>query len=393
MVATLNTTVIQNASSSTANITLDTAGNVTGGANLIATGMPYGSSSFLRNKIINGNMVIDQRNAGASVANTNTSYTLDRWKNVGTTNSLFNIQQNGGSVTPPVGFSNYLGCTSTSNYSVGTTNYTLMCQPIEGYNIADLAWGTSSAKSVTLSFWAYSSLTGTFGGTINNGAANRFYVFSYSLPSANTWTYITITISGDTTGTWSTNNAIGLNVYFSLGAGTSVSGTAGSWGSTAYFAPTGATSVVGTSSATFYITGVQLEQGSVATPFERPLYNAQLAQCQRYYWNESAPQYSVASTSNGSAISATITYPTPMRATPTITNPFTDGNYNTSPTGVQWYFTQPYVGASTKTGTVSPNASATALRVTFYFNGATFSNQPTAINSASGCIVQASAEL
>jgi hypothetical protein len=240
-------------------------------------------SSVHKNRIINGAMVIDQRNAGASVTPTAGAYSLDRWKTGNSIESKYSIQQNAGSVTPPTGFTNYLGCTSLSAYSLTTTDFFLQYQPIEGYNIADLGWGTASAKTVTLSFQVYSSLTGTFGGTLLNSAANRCYVFGYSIPVANTWTTVSVTIAGDTTGTWLTTTGQGINVFFSLGAGSSVTGTAGSWGSTLYRSVTGQTSVVGTSGATFYITGVQLEVGTQATGFEYRQYGTELNLCQRYY--------------------------------------------------------------------------------------------------------------
>ena len=237
----------------------------------------------MRNRIINGDMRIDQRNAGASVTqNTTGIYTLDRWSAYGVVTSKFTVQQNAGSVTPPVGFTKYLGCTSTSAYSLTSTDIYIVQQNIEGYNIADLGWGTANAKTVTLSFWAYSSLTGTFGGSLTGGNT-RNYPFSYSIPVANTWTRISITIAGDTSGTWGSTNGNGILVNWSLGTGTNYSNTAGAWTASASYSATGATSVVGTSGATFYITGVQLEKGSVATPFENRQYGQELALCQRYY--------------------------------------------------------------------------------------------------------------
>jgi hypothetical protein len=242
------------------------------------------SSSFLRNRIINGDMRIDQRNAGASVTqSTATTYTVDRWSVYGTVASKFTAQRNAGAVTPPTGYTNYLGCTSSSAYSITSTDRFQIQQPIEGLNISDLGWGTASAATVTLSFWVRSSLTGTFGGAVFNSDGSRSYPYSYAISVANTWEQKTVTIAGDTSGTWLTTNGIGLNVLFSLGAGSTLSGTAGSWAGSFYVSATGATSVVGTNGATFYITGVQLEVGAVATPFERQLYNAQLAQCQRYF--------------------------------------------------------------------------------------------------------------
>jgi hypothetical protein len=228
-------------------------------------------------------MVIDQRNAGASVT-PNDTYVLDRWfSNTGGVASKFSVQQNAGSVTPPEKFTKYLGVTSLSAYTVGSSEFFLQTQYIEGFNIADLAWGTASAVTVTLSFWVRSSLTGTFGGALNNNGNSRSYPYSYTISSANTWEYKTITITGDTTGTWATDTNRGIAVRFGLGVGSTNSGTAGSWSSSAYYSATGATSVVGTNGATFYITGVQLEVGSTATPFERRLYNQELANCQRYY--------------------------------------------------------------------------------------------------------------
>jgi len=241
-------------------------------------------SSVMRNRIINGAMVIDQRNNGSQVttASGGSVYTLDRWYAQWSVVSKYTIQQNAGSVTPPVGFTNYLGVVSTSAYSVTTNDYFVIQQIIEGYNVADLAWGTANAKTVTVSFWAYSSLTGTFGGSLYNGAGTYSYPFSYSIPVANTWTQISVTIPGPAVGVWITNNSRGLYVGFNLGSGSAFSGTAGSWQSGVLTASTGAVSVVGTNGATFYITGVQLEKGSSATGYEYRQYGQELALCQRY---------------------------------------------------------------------------------------------------------------
>jgi hypothetical protein len=247
-----------------------------------AAASPY----VLKNRIINGDMRIDQRNAGASVTPSSgvTTYTVDRWSTYGSQSSKFTIQQNAAAVTPPSGFTNYLGVTSSSAYSVSASDLFLVMHRIEGFNAADLDWGTANAKTVTLSFWVRSSLTGTFGGALQNSSQNRNYPFSYTISAANTWEQKTITITGDTTGTWLTTNGIGIRLNFGFGVGSTYSGTAGSWSATEYYSTTGATSVVGTNGATFYITGVQLEVGSTATPFERRLYNQELANCQRYYY-------------------------------------------------------------------------------------------------------------
>ncbi len=242
-----------------------------------------------RNRIINGDMRIDQRNAGASVnQSTSLQYVVDRWNIYGSVATKFSAQQNAGSVTPPAGFSNYLGITSLSAYTVGAAEFFYLQQMIEGFNTADLNWGTANAKTVTLSFWVRSSLTGTFGGSLQNSANNYSYPFSYTISSANTWTQISITIAGPTAGTWiGATNGAGMRVYFGLGTGATYSGTAGSWSSNLFIQSTGSTSVVGTNAATWYITGVQLEVGSVATPFERRDYGRELIMCQRYYYKVS----------------------------------------------------------------------------------------------------------
>ena len=252
----------------------------------MATGQTINTNNTygFKNRIINGGMTIDQRNAGASVtAGTGNPYTVDRWVSRSSQNSKYTVQQNAGSVTPPTGFTYYLGITSSSAYTVGSAEQFLFRQQIEGYNFADLRWGTANAATVTLSFWVRSSLTGTFGGALYNNDGSRSYPFSYTINSANTWEYKTITILGDTSGTWQTTNSTGVSVGFGLGVGSTLSGTAGAWASAYYASATGATSVVGTNGATFYITGVQLEVGSQATSFDFRSIGTELALCQRYF--------------------------------------------------------------------------------------------------------------
>jgi hypothetical protein len=300
-----------------------TSGLIFNDASVQNTSAITGGFAF-RNRIINGAMVIDQRNAGASVTTASGSfaYTLDRYRIDYTQTSKYTVQQNAGSVTPPTGFANYFGATSTSAYSVTSTDQFSITQFIEGYNIADLGWGTADAKTVTLSFWVRSSLTGTFGGAITNISV-RSYPFTYTISVANTWEYKTVTIEGDTSGTWVKTNARALAVYFSLGAGSSVSGTAGAWNANDNVSATGATSVVGTNGATFYITGVQLEKGSTATSFDYRPYTTELQLAQRYYFQyvKGADQ----SVGIGTYYSATAMYtviqtPVTMRAKPTLSS-------------------------------------------------------------------------
>jgi hypothetical protein len=277
-----------------------------------AAASPY----VLKNRIINGAMVIDQRNAGASGTSID-AYTVDRFKFYSNVSGKMSWQQNAGSVTPPAGFVNYFGLTTTSAYSVAAGDTFGFLQSIEGFNVADLGWGTSNAKTVTLSFWVRSSLTGTFGGAFRNNAGDRSYPFTYTISSANTWTQISLTIAGDTTGTWPTNNSGSIQIWFSLGTGTTYSGTAGSWAGADYRSSTGATSVVGTNGATFYITGVQLEVGSTATPFERRLYGNELNLCRRYAYIDKIAGGGAIGGSSTAVIG--ILFPQKMRATPTIT--------------------------------------------------------------------------
>jgi hypothetical protein len=288
-----------------------------------------------KNRIINPGMVIDQRNAGASITVPDLGYTVDRWKYEASQSNKFNIQQNRGSVTPPAGFSNYLGFATASAVSVGATDYFLCEQFIEGFNTADLAWGTASASPITISFLVRSSLTGTFAGNVQNSANNRFYVFSYTINAANTWEYKIVTIAGDTTGTWATNNTTGILLRFSLGTGSTYLGSAGSWGSSTAIGVTGQTNVVGTLNATWQVTGVQLEKGSTATSFDYRPYGTELAMAQRYCINYRAADavgttytFGTGETPTSTLVQLTMPLPVEMRTTPSLTTTGTASNYS-----------------------------------------------------------------
>jgi len=278
-----------------------------------AAGLGFG----MRNRIINGAMMIDQRNAGASVTPTSSGYTLDRWQAVVSQSSKYSVQQNAGAVTPPAGFTKYLGVTSLSAYSVAAGDFFALTHYIEGLNTADLGFGAAGASTVTMSFWVRSSLTGSFGGSLQNSAQNRCYPFTYTISAANTWEQKTVTIAGDTTGTWLTDSGRGIGVVFGLGVGSTYgSGTANAWVGSQIFVPTGSTSVVGTNGATFYITGVQLEKGSVATSFDYRPYGTELALCQRYYWQ--CVKVMGGCWLTDTCYNSVLQFPVTMRTTPTL---------------------------------------------------------------------------
>ena len=271
----------------------------------------------MRNRVINGDMRIDQRNSGAAVTITNTSdttYTLDRMGAYGSQASKFTVQQDS-SANTVAGFTNSLKVTSLSGYSITSTDDFDVRHIVEGLNFADLNWGTANAKPVTLSFWVRSSLTGTFGGSFANSAINRSYPFTYTIIAANTWEQKFITVAGDTTGTWLTTNGRGIQVFFGLGVGSTYSGTAGAWAGATYVSATGATSVVGTNAATWYLTGLQLEEGSVPTSFEYRQYGTELVLCQRYFQRIDGM---IGSAGSSTQVYVSLNYPIEMRSTPTL---------------------------------------------------------------------------
>ena len=355
------------------NAILDASGGNTVTINSVT---PTAYNTMGKNRIINGAMEIDQRNAGASVTIvSNPTYTVDRWRFDISVGSKLSAQQ---SSVAPVGFSNSMLITSLSAYTPSAGDQFVFNQLIEGFNTSDLNWGTANAKTVTLSFWVRSSLTGTFGGSIRNNTVNRSYVFSYTINSANTWEQKTITIAGDTTGTWETTNSTGVRLSFSLGSGSSTGNTAGSWYTANYRSVTGETQLVGTSGATFYITGVQLEVGSVATEFERRPYGTELALCQRYYQRNLNPIMAVFW--NSSSCVATPKFVVPMRASPTIS----------AISGVTQTLDVFGAGNTTYTTNYFDHQSVSGFR----FFGAAASNYPTGQPADSpNDMLQASAEL
>jgi len=232
-----------------------------------------------RNRIINGAMEIAQRGTAAVTASG--SYPVDRFVIVNTTDGAFSAQQDS---SAPAGFVKSLKfTTTTADASLAATQICALSHRIEGTNIADMGFGTANANTITVSFWVRSSLTGTFGGAIINDGFDRSYPFSYTISSADTWEYKTVTLAGDTTGTWLNTTGRGMVVNFSLAAGADRVGTAGSWVGANNQGVSGQVQVIGTLNATWYLTGVQLEAGSVATSFERRSYGQELALCQRYY--------------------------------------------------------------------------------------------------------------
>ena len=328
-------------STSTANLTassLTIGSTVVSNSAVTVAGDLVPSTSFMRNKIINGNMVINQRGYTNISPLSSTGYCCDRFKvGQGTAGSwsaypsYSNPPANSGHPAALV-FSSL----RTGSISSGDANY--IYQGIEGYNIVDLQWGSSSAKPVTLSFWFYSGATGTYSGSLVNGAGTLSYPFTFSIPSSTTWTQISVTIPGPTSGTWYNDNSAGINVYFDLGSGSTLRTTAGSWTSGNYVGVTGATQYpTNTLTGTIQITGVQLEAGSSATPYERRPYGQELALCQRYYaaWAGTANSTGYPCIGVGSVVSSTqalchIPLPVTPRLTPTLGFTGTVNMYNGS---------------------------------------------------------------
>ena len=325
-------------------ISVNTITDANGGATTSINGFtPSVSNMAGRNRIINGDMRIDQRNAGASVATSADfgAYTIDRFYARHVTDGALTFQQ----VTDaPLGFVNSLKITvTTADSSISSTQRAWVAQFIEGLNVSDLAWGTANAKNVVLSFWVKASVTGTFCCSVVNSANNRAYPVNYTINLANTWEQKTVTVAGDTSGTWLTTNGIGFRVYFPVTAGTYFQGTNATWNSSEALCTSEQTNLMATSGATFYITGVQLEEGSVATPFEHRQYGQELALCQRYYYHWG--QLGGATIVYGPTmhnITTTDTYgvfflPVSMRVSPTLTTTGTPTQYGGYQGGTQVY--------------------------------------------------------
>jgi hypothetical protein len=290
------------------------------------------SSFGFKNRIINGAMVLDQRSAGAAVTINTTAnvYTLDRWNATGAlTDGVFTVDQD---TTAPTGFINSLKVTvTTADASIGADQSYMLTQFIEGFNVADLGFGTANAKTVTLSFWVQSSVTGTFGGALNNSDNNRNYPFTYTISVANTWEQKSVTIAGDTSGTWLTDSGRGIGLRFGFGMGSNRVATAGAWtGTSQIFGATGQTQLMSTLNATWYITGVQLEVGSTATSFDYRSIGTELALCQRYYYQHArgaSQNIGVGCYYNSSTFVGFVQFPVTMRTAPSLVSSNTLGDF------------------------------------------------------------------
>jgi hypothetical protein len=290
----------------------------------------------MRNRIINGAMVIDQRNAGSSISvGSSKVYPVDRFEVRIAQGSGHTTQR---STTAPAGFINSLLVTVGTGAAPTSGQVSILNQQIEGFNMADLDWGTASAKTITISFWARASVTGTYSIAISNNGLDRSYVTNFTISAANTFEYKTVTIAGDTGGTWLKNNAIGAFVFFDLGSGTNREATAGSWVASWSTRTAGSVQLAATSGATLFVTGIQFEVGTQATSFEYRQYQQELALCQRYFEKSYNANVAIGTaTANGrtmiitgtatnNAIARSIDFCVEKRTAPTMTTWDANGN-------------------------------------------------------------------
>jgi hypothetical protein len=242
-----------------------------------------GNATGFKNRIINGDMRIDQRNAGAAQINvTSGAYVTDRFQFSTSQNSKWSLQQV--TVSDLSGYTSSAYVTVSTTYTTGAADFALVDQKIEGFNVADLSWGTANAKTVTLSFWVKTNVTGTYGVTLLNSAANRGFNTTYTVTTSGVWQQVSITIIGDTSGTWLTNNGTGVWLRFGLGSGSNYAMPAlNTWGSSFGYQPSGGAVISGNTGGYWQFTGVQLEVGSTATSFDVRDYGRELILCQRYY--------------------------------------------------------------------------------------------------------------
>ena len=298
-----------------------------------------------KNRVINGSMVVDQRGSAASpvtIPNGSSAFSVDQFRTYkDTATGVLTAQQ---SSTAPTGFIKSLLLTASTGFSAGAGDYLTIVNSIEGTNVADLNCGTANAATVTLSFWVRSSITGTYAASLTNSANSRSYVATYTISSANTFEYKTITIPLDTSGTWLTDNGAGMRIRFDLGSGSNYNTTANTWATGTLTRTSACVNWTATTGATFYVTGVQLEKGTTATAFDFRSYGTELALCQRYFWlcNGATYQYSIVGCGEiGGAGMLNITFPVPMRTTPS----------TISASGSGPYFYYNTVGGARQTGT------------------------------------------
>lgn len=276
-----------------------------------------------RNMVINGAFQIWQRGTSATTVSGNDIFAADRFKGWANGGGTFTVEQSTDVPNNEFEFSAKLTNTATDSSVAAGDNYR-WATDLEGYTVSRLAYGHSDAKAVTLSFWVKSSLTGTYCGALYSVTASRHYIYEYTISSANTWEKKTITVSsGDTTGSWNRTNGNGLRVYWGFGSGTTYQGTAGAWTAGEKWETSSQAAWIGSASATFYITGVQLEVGETATPFEHEDYSTTLAKCRRYAYRYTADDaldniVNLASY-NGADNYGAFQHPVQMRSAPSMT--------------------------------------------------------------------------
>lgn len=292
-------------------------------ANSITSTTTARSGLNFKNCIINGNMQVDQRNSGSAVTNTGaTTFYLDRWNVLGTTSAGQFSNQGVFDAPNGIGVSkSYKIVVTTADSSLASGDRYILMHRIEGYNLRPFQLGTANAQQLTISFYVKSSVTGTFAGALLNGDADRRYIFEYTISSADTWERKTITLTGDTSGTWATGSSRGAQLTWSLGAGSDYQSTKDAWGAGGQYTTSSATNLMATGSATFQLTGVQMELGPVATDVEVIPYDIEFQRCCRYYFklasgaNQTMGRGGYYSSSQGEFV---VDVPVIMRSNPTL---------------------------------------------------------------------------